>query len=945
MTAASPTTELPKNFQPREAEERWRRHWEEGGYFKANNESSAEPYTIVIPPPNVTGALHLGHGLVQTIQDILIRHHRMRGFNTLWVPGTDHAGIATQHVVVEKLRAEGKRREDLGREAFLAEVWKWKDQYHARITSQIKMLGCSCDWSREAFTMDEERAASVRVAFKRLFDDGLIYRGKYLVNWDPVSLTALADDEVEYEEEEGHLWHLKYPFADGSGRFAIVATTRPETLLGDVAVAVNPADERYRDVVGQYVELPLTGRRIPIIADDFVKSDFGSGMVKITPAHDPNDFLCATRQGLPMIDVLTESAAINDAMPEKYRGMDRYVAREAVVADLKAAGLLDKIEKHLHRVGRGYRSKSIVEPRLSDQWYVRWGKMAERAVESVRSGEINIVPEAQRNTFFSWMANLRDWCISRQLWWGHRIPIWYRKSDPSQMICWEQDGVPPQVQAEPDAWYQDPDVLDTWFSSALWPFSTMGWPRETKDLRTYFPTTVLVTGHDILFFWVARMMMMSYGLTEQRPFRDVFLHGLIFGKSYYRRKGGDLELISPADRKALALDEMDKLPKDIEYRWEKMSKSKGNVIDPIEMFDVFGVDATRIALAAYSGQGRTIEIDRQRIEGYRNFINKLWNASRFVLQVTEELQPAHFGSVPAASLTREDRWILHRLSETIQSATEAIATYQFDAYISHIYQFLWNDYCDWYVELVKTRSYGKEGDVASTQAARNVLLAVLEQTLRLLHPVIPFATEEIWQLLKSRYASAPEGRSIAGAFTDTLAAPSLCVAAWPSQVAFRDAAACAEVEMLRTVIGLVRNIRGEMAVPLDMKVELHASHPDAATRAVLSSAQGQIGSLASVRPMLVEAELPTAVFASTAISGELKLQVLLPAELREAEILRLEKELTRLDKGWQGTKAKLENEKFVASAPGAVVAKEREKLATYEAEMAAIRSKIAGLKS
>ncbi|MBI1290816.1 valine--tRNA ligase [bacterium] len=942
MTAI-PTSELPKNFQPKEAEERWRKHWEEGGYFKADNTSTADPYTIVIPPPNVTGALHLGHGLVQTIQDILIRHHRMAGFNTLWVPGTDHAGIATQHVVVEKLRQEGKRREDLGRDGFVSEVWRWKDTYHARITSQIKQLGCSCDWSREAFTLDDERAGAVRVAFKRLYDEGLIYRGKYLVNWDPVSLTALADDEVEYEDEEGSLWHLKYPFADGSGRFAVVATTRPETMLGDVAVAVNPADERYKDVIGQLVELPLTGRKIPIIADDFVKADFGSGMVKITPAHDPNDFLCGQRHGLEMIDVFTDSAAINDRMPEKYRGLDRYEARKVVVEDLKAAGLLERIEKHHHRVGRGYRSKAIVEPRLSDQWFVRWGAMAERAVAAVRGGEIRIVPQSQENTFFSWMGSLRDWCISRQLWWGHRIPIWYRKDDKSRMICWDNDGVPPEVAAEPDAWSQDPDVLDTWFSSALWPFSVMGWPKQTKDLQVYFPTSVLVTGHDILFFWVARMMMMSYGLTGTFPFKEVFLHGLIFGKSYYRRKGGDLELISPAERRELKLDEMDKLPGGVEYRWEKMSKSKGNVIDPIEMFDIFGVDATRIALAAYSGQGRTIEIDRQRIEGYRNFINKLWNASRFVLQVTEDLPVASFGKVAAADLRREDRWILHRLSETIEATTKSIRAYNFTDYINAIYQFLWSDYCDWYVELVKGRVYGRGNVDTTSLVAKNVLLTVLEQTLRLLHPVIPYATEEIWQLIKSRYEVAAGGR-VADRFVDTLDKPSICVAAWPSVADYREPQACTEVQFIQGVIGSIRNIRGEMAVPLDMKVEVHALHPDAAWRGVLESALQQVMTLANVKELTVGTELPEAAFASTAVSGDLKLQVVLPAELRTAEVGRLEKEYAKLEKGWQATNGKLSNEKFVGSAPEAVVAKEREKLAAYESDMAAIREKLVALR-
>lgn len=938
------TNELPKNFQPKEAEAKWRAFWEEGGFFHADNQSAKKPYTIVIPPPNVTGALHLGHGLVQTIQDVLIRHHRMAGENALWVPGTDHAGIATQHVVVEKLRQEGRTRQELGREKFLEEVWRWKDEYHARITSQIKLLGCSCDWEREAFTMDEPRAKAVRVAFSRLYNQGLIYRGLYMVNWDPVSQTALADDEVEYEDEEGQLWHIKYPFADGSGRFAIVATTRPETMLGDTAVAVNPTDPRYKDVVGREVELPLTGRRIPIIADDFVRAEFGSGMVKITPAHDPNDFAAAQRQNLPVIDIFTGEAKTNENVPEAYRNLDRYTAREKVLADLKALGLLEKIEKHPHRVGRGYRSKAVVEPRLTEQWFVRWGKLRDRTVEAVRSGEIRIQPKAQENTFFAWMENLRDWCISRQLWWGHRIPIWYRRANPAEMlVCDDEGNAPAAVLAAPGEWQQDEDVLDTWFSSALWPFSVMGWPEKTQDMKAFFPTSVLVTGHDILFFWVARMMMMSYGLTGERPFKDVFLHGLIFGKSYYRRRGGDLELISPKERRELKLDEQEKLPPGVDYKWEKMSKSKGNVIDPIEMFDVYGVDAVRAALLAYSGQGRTIEIDRQRIEGYRNFINKLWNASRFVLTATQDVTPEQFAQgIGGKELAREDRWVLTRLGETIDAATAALEKYEFDVYTQSIYQFLWNDYCDWYLELVKGRVYRTaEGTTAEQSGtAKVVLLTVLECLQRLLHPAIPYATEEIWQLMKARLFDGNDQRGGGCVF----APASLAIAAWPKGEAHgRDAKSVSEVEFLKSVIGAIRNIRGEMSVPMDTGVEVFIQHGDAASRGVLESASAQIRALANVKALSVAVSQPTAPFASTHVSGELSIQVVLPAELRAAEKGRIEKELAHLEKGFNATKAKLANEKFVGSAPAEVVAKEREKLAKYESDMEALRAKHAAL--
>lgn len=955
MTSAS-QRDLPKNYEPRQAEDRWQAFWVQNGYFHADNESVADPYTIVIPPPNVTGALHVGHGLVQTIQDLLIRHHRMAEDNTLWVPGTDHAGIATQHVVVNKLHQEGKRREDLGREGFLKEAWRWKEEYHGRITGQIKRLGCSCDWEREAFTLDDERARAVRIAFKHLYDKGLIYRGLYMVNWDPVSLTALADDEVEYEEEQGSLWHMKYPFADGSGRFAIVATTRPETMLGDTAVAVNPSDERYQDVIGQEVELPLTGRRIPIVADDFVAKDFGSGMVKITPAHDPNDFLCGQRHNMEQINIFTPDAKINKNAPEKYRGMDRYDARAAVVEDLKALGLMEKIEKHVHRVGRGYRSKAIVEPRLSDQWFVKVGPLAERAAKAVRDGEVHIYPKQQENTYFHWMENVRDWCISRQLWWGHRIPVWYRKDDPSVMVCYAGEGQPPEVTAEPDAWEQDADVLDTWFSSALWPFSTLGWPDENaKDLKVYFPTSVLVTGHDILFFWVARMIMMSYELTGQKPFDDVFLHGLVFGKSYYRRRGGDLELISPKERDELQLDERgEDLPKDIEFKWEKMSKSKGNVIDPLDACDEFGVDSLRSALVAYSGQGRTIEIDKQRIAGYRNFINKLWNASRFIITATGDVTPEQFrGGLLEDGLQREDRWIVTRLGECIDSATAAIRRYDFDQYVQAMYRYLRDDYCDWYLELIKGRVYGKDApaDSPSSVTAKVTALGVLEQILRLLHPLAPHATEEIWQLMREQLAGvhpgepAPHMEPAAGKFPllDSFDAPSLCIARWPKNPGMADSQACGEVEVLQQTIYAIRNIRGEMDVPPAMKVEVHAEHPGAEARAIIESAGKQIRSLATVSELKVAESLPEPPFASTYVSGDLTIRVPLPEELREQERARLEKEIARVEKGWQATNKKLSNERFVQNAPDDVVNAEREKLARYQQDIDAMKEKLAAL--
>ncbi|MBI5154074.1 valine--tRNA ligase [Candidatus Poribacteria bacterium] len=945
---------MPKQYQPREIEERWNRFWDEGGYFHANPDADGEPYCIVIPPPNVTGVLHMGHGLDETIQDILVRYHRMKGRNVLWVPGTDHAGIATQHVVVEKLHREGRDRHEMGRAAFIEEVWRWKEEQGGLITKQLRRLGCSCDWEREAFTLDPPRARAVRVAFKRLYDAGLIYRGEYLVNWDPVSLTALSDDEVEYEVEKGHLWHLKYPLEDGSG-FVVVATTRPETMLGDTAVAVNPTDERWRHLVGKFVTLPLRNRRIPVIADDFVKKDFGSGVVKITPGHDPNDFLCAMRHGLPMINIFTDHAMVNEN-GGIYAGLDRYKARERVVEDLTALGLIEKIEPHEHRIGRGYRSKSVVEPRLSEQWFVKIKPLAERAQAAVAEGRVRIVPESPwRDVYNHWMKNVRDWCISRQLWWGHRIPIWYRKDEPSVMICYDGDGEPPEVLADPNAWRQDTDVLDTWFSSALWPASVLGWPDNTRDLQTWYPTNVLVTGPDILFFWVARMIMFGIQLVGEKPFHDVYMHSLIFGKSYYKRNGGELKLIPPAD--AREYDHAASLPPGVETRWEKMSKSKGNVIDPLEVIEEFGTDALRLTVGALAGMGRNIDLDWTRFEGQRNFVNKLWNSARFVLMVTEPLTGAQFrGGVLREGLHTEDRWILSRLARVTREAGAHLDAYEFDRYVNVLYNFTWRDYCDWYLELAKRRVYSQatQGpEACSAVAARVVLVTVLEHICRLLQPVMPFATEEIWQILRERLTGMEPGQHAPDAprhpaeageplgFRDGFEAVSLALAAWPtgSGVAFDDDSEGA-VALLQETVGAIRNIRGEMKVPLDMKVEALIEHADGAARRRLESLAAHVCALASLSRCTVAEKLEHPAFASTYVSGGLTILVPLPHELVEQETARLRKELEFAEKGLASCRARLSNEKFTGKAPADVVEREREKLAKLEADAQSMRAKL-----
>ncbi|MDH4099815.1 MAG: valine--tRNA ligase, partial [Nitrospirota bacterium] len=657
--------ELSKAYEPAEVEKRWYPFWTEKGYFHAEASSNKKPYAIVIPPPNVTGSLHMGHALNNTLQDILVRWRRMSGDNTLWMPGTDHAGIATQNVVEKQLAAEGKKRDDLGREAFVERVWKWKEESGGIIINQLKRLGASCDWERERFTMDAGLSRAVREAFVHLYEKDLIYRGDYLINWCPRCHTALSDLEVEHEEQKGFLWHIRYPLADGSGHL-VVATTRPETMLGDTAVAVNPNDERYSAYIGKKVALPLTKREIPVIADEHVDTEFGTGCLKITPAHDPNDFEIGMKHGLPSLKVIDEGAQMN-AEAGSYAGMDRYHARRTIVADLEKAGLLEKTVDHMHSVGHCYRCKTVIEPNLSKQWFVRAKPLAEPALEAVRSGKTRIIPQGWENTYFDWMENIRDWCISRQIWWGHRIPAWHcgdcgkvtvAKLDPDKCGHCGSANI-----------RQETDVLDTWFSSSLWPFSTLGWPDRTPELKTFYPTSTLVTGFDILFFWVARMMMMGIEMMGEVPFRDVYIHALV---------------------------------RDAEG--QKMSKSKGNVIDPLIMMEKYGTDAFRFTLAAMAAQGRDVKLAEERIEGYRAFCNKLWNASRFVMMNLEG------GSQQAAGgqLALPDKWIVSRLQGTIVEVNAALDAFRFNDAANTVYQFLWSEFCDWYLELIKPIMQGED---------------------------------------------------------------------------------------------------------------------------------------------------------------------------------------------------------------------------------------------
>lgn len=916
---------MDKTYNPTDIEQRWYQRWEQDQQFvpAADGNSDSDPYCIVIPPPNVTGYLHMGHAFQDTIMDLLVRYQRMRGASTLWQVGTDHAGIATQMVVERQLAADGITRHDLGREKFIEKVWEWKEQSGGQITQQLRRMGASADWSRERFTMDSGLSAAVREVFIKLYDKGLIYRGKRLVNWDPVLHTAISDLEVDSVEEQGSLWHIRYPLADGGGSL-VVATTRPETLLGDTAVAVHPDDSRYQHLIGQSVQLPMTGRQIPVIADDYVDPEFGSGCVKITPAHDFNDYQMGQRHQLPMINVLTADATIGDDMPEAYRGLDRFDARKRLIADLQAADLLEKIDDHTLMVPRGDRSGAVIEPWLTDQWYVKVAPLAEPAIAAVENGDIRFVPENWSRTYFEWMNNLEDWCISRQIWWGHRIPVWYDADGNHYAGHDEADVRQRHALDDQITLTQDEDVLDTWFSSALWPFSTLGWPDKTAELEKFYPTSVLVTGFDIIFFWVARMIMMGLEFTGEVPFREIYIHGLV------RDADG-----------------------------QKMSKSKGNVIDPLDLIDgadldklvqqrtaglmqpemknriekatrrqfpdgipAFGTDALRFTFASQATLGRDIRFDLQRIEGYRNFCTKLWNAARYVLMNISSDGNDQPTNETTAELNTADRWIRSRFGETLRQVESAIADYRFDYVANELYQFAWDNYCDWYIELTKPVLNGD--DATSSQAARQTLITVLEAFLRAAHPVMPYITEEIWQRVK-----APAG----------ITGDSVMAQPWPLSESFaQDRPAEAEIEWLQQVVSAIRTIRGEMNIPPRKPLPLLLQNGSDQDREYLKNNLALLKTVAVVQSVdwVTSGETPP----DSAIGLVGNLQLLVPlADLIDpaAELTRLDKEITKLEKITAGSEAKLNNEAFTARAPAEVVAKEREKLEEFREQLAELQ--------
>ncbi len=871
--------ELEKQYNPKNVEDRTYQMWLDKNYFHAKREAGKKTYTIVIPPPNITGQLHMGHALDNTLQDILIRYHRMAGYDTLWVPGTDHASIATEAKIVEAMKKEGLTKEQIGREKFLERAWAWKKQYGGRIIEQLKKLGSSCDWERERFTLDEGCSKAVNEVFCNLYEKGLIYRGERIINWCPHCLTSISDAEVEYEEQAGHFWHLRYPFKDGSG-YLELATTRPETLLGDTAVAVNPKDERYRDAVGKTLILPLVHREIPVVADDYVEMDFGTGVVKITPAHDPNDFEVGLRHDLPVINVLTPDAKITDDYPA-YAGMDRYEARKAIVRDLEVEGALVEIEDYSHNVGTCYRCGTTVEPRVSKQWFVKMKPLAGPAIDAVKNGDTKFVPQRFEKVYFHWLENIRDWCISRQLWWGHRIPAWYC-ADCGEITV---------SRTAPDACAhcggtrleQDPDTLDTWFSSALWPFSTLGWPEQTEDYKHYYPTNTLVTGYDIIPFWVMRMMFSGLEQTGRVPFDTVLIHGLV---------------------------------RDAQGR--KMSKSLGNGIDPLEVIDQYGADALRFTLATGNSPGNDMRFSDTRVEASRNFANKIWNAARFILMNLSDDEPAPH--IPE-NLALEDKWILSRFNALAEGVTDALEKYELGMAVQKLYDFIWDVFCDWYIEIAKIRLNGS--DEAAKQTVKAVLVYVMSNTLKLLHPFMPFITEEIWQALPHT------GESI-------------MISEWVTgDDALRFSAEEEEMERIMSAIKAVRNRRAEMNVAPSKKAKIFIETAYADT---FEKGKVFFERLASASEVEVGAKFDDMDDAVSIITESARMYIPM-AELVDfqAEIARLQREKAGVEKELAMVNGKLSNENFVSKAPAAVVEGQRQAKARLEEKLALLDESLQNL--
>ncbi|MDN3504513.1 MAG: valine--tRNA ligase [Rhabdochlamydiaceae bacterium] len=937
-------SDLPKSYEHDETEEKWNLFWEQQGFFKADHNSDKDPYCIILPPPNVTGVLHMGHALDTTLQDILSRRKRMQGFEVLWLPGFDHAGISTQTVVEKHLiKTEGKCRKDYDRDTFLDHVWAWKESHENKIMNQLKKVGCSLDWSRKRFTMDEKACGSVRSAFKMLYDEGLIYQGDYLVNWDPITQTALADDEVEYEEKASFMWHFRYPVKD-EDTFIEIATTRPETMLGDTAIAVNPKDDRYIHLIGKSVILPLTDREIPIIADDYVDREFGTGCVKITPAHDFNDYEVGLRHNLPMVNIMTPEGLINH-MGGCYEGLSMQEARAEIVKKMQEMNLLTKTEPHIHRVGHSYRSKAVIEPYLSKQWFVKMSHFKAELLDLVKTKKIELLPEHYQKTYFHWIENLRDWCISRQLWWGHRIPIWYHKEDKERIICHDGDDLPEEVAKDPSMWEQDEDVLDTWFSSALWPFSTLGWPDEkSADLNKFFPTSILITGHDILFFWVARMILMSHITMKSIPFQKTFIHGLIYGKSYWTKdKTGTIHYVPKSERISYELGKTP--PSEVESKWEKMSKSKGNVIDPIEIIESYGADAMRMALCASVTDSRQIDLDRRRFEEYKNFSNKLWNATRFILMNLESLTPNQLGKgLCHNDLTLDDSWILSKLNQIVVKVNDCLDNYDFDDAAILSYQFFWDQFCAYYLETSKPY-FSEEKSSSIKQNKQVILLTVLTTMIRLIHPITPFITEELFFRLKERFSDLPKSSSdiYAQSIIDTLCCEAIAVAPYPSLISKKDIDSVVEcnIEILNQVVYQIRNIRGEMQIPPQDKVDVYFIGSDRCeTMDLIKENHIFIKALVKVDKLNHLDIEPSIEHSATGMVKNIKIVIPLPEKLLDQEKKRLKKESEKLKDQIETLIKKLENKQFIERAPKELVLKTQSNLKAMTLKLKEIEFKL-----
>lgn len=877
---------IAKTYEPKQVEDRLYKEWMEKGYFHAEVDRNKKPFTIVIPPPNITGQLHMGHALDNTLQDILIRWKRMQGFCTLWLPGTDHASIATEAKIVEAMAKEGLTKEMIGREKFLERAWDWKKHYGGRIVEQLKKLGSSCDWERERFTMDEGLSRAVKEVFIRLYKKGLIYRGERIINWCPKCSTSISDAEVEYEEQQGNFWHIKYPVKD-SDEYIIIATTRPETMLGDTAVAVHPEDERYKHLVGKMVVLPLVNREIPIIADEYVEKDFGTGAVKITPSHDPNDFEVGLRHNLPQIRVMNDDATMNENAGQ-YQGMDRYEARKQIVKDLESQGLLIKIEEHTHNVGTCYRCSTVIEPLISKQWFVKMKPLAEPAIEIVKNGTISFVPERFSKIYFNWMENIQDWCISRQLWWGHRIPAYYCQECGYMTVDYDMPDVCPKCGSQRIE--QDPDTLDTWFSSALWPFSTLGWPDETEDLKYFYPTDVLVTGYDIIFFWVARMIFSGVEHMGKEPFKYVFIHGIV--------------------RDSLG---------------RKMSKSLGNGIDPLEIIDKYGTDALRFALTIGNSPGNDLRFSDEKLESSRNFANKIWNASRFVLMNFDE--NVDFSKVDEGKFALPDKWIMSRVNTLVKEVTENLDKFELGIALQKIYEFIWDEFCDWYIELVKPRLYDRE--MEGRLEAQYVLNYVLGTAMKLLHPFMPFITEEIYRHLINDDES-------------------IMISQWPEYIEkYNFPGEEKKMRMVMDAIRSIRNIRAEMNVPISRKAKVIFVAADSENRSILAEGRSFFERLAGVSEISVQTGkegIPADAVTSIIEGAEIYIPLDDLIDI-EKEIERLEKEKAGLEKELERVNGKLSNEGFIAKAPAKVVEEERAKKVKYQEMYDKVVERLNALKS